>query len=220
MNKKKIIKLAICGTIALTVGTICILNGDDIIEYGTNIFHKFFPVENVMTTFSNTNVNIDISLIDKLHLIGDPSKCTDMGFLKHIADTEVICNLQKGELFSLIFGENSFTHKTILESDNILSFGCSQMRLATAHVAQDALALKGIILPEPTEVLLRNDHNYLVTLTGRYLELLHGKYSNPNQVWACWNCGEGNFKFANTGYIYKYTINMAKHIAHFGKILS
>ena len=220
MNKKKIIKLAICGTVLAVVGTMFAVNEEDILECGGKLFHKFFPMDNVIEAFSSNVIDIDIA--DKLHKIGDPSKCKDMVWLKHILDTETMCNLQKGELFSLLFGENSLSHKTIMEADGILSYGCSQVRLSTAHAIQDALTLKGIILPEPTDALLRNDHNYVVTLTGNYLKLLHEKFpNNPKMVWTSWNAGiEGLPRFASRMYDYPYTQNMLTNIAKFSKILN
>lgn len=216
MNRKKIIKLVIAGVAILIIGTVIIVNSQQIMEYGTQLYRNIIPMKETVVSAFNSN-SVELS---QLHAIGDPSKCTDMDFLKYIIETEKNCHLQKGELLSLIFGENSFTHKTVMDSGS-LSYGCSQMKLETAKGICTMLKDKGITIQTPTEDLLRNDHRYLINLTGRYLEILHQKFSNPLQVYTVYNAGEPNFlKFASNGYHYSYTDNMLANIKHFAGILN
>jgi len=210
MNKRKLVKIIVCGVVVVIVVTVLVINNEEVIHWGATLVEKMFP-ENCIAVTSDA----------ALHQIADPSKCTDLKWIQYVIDIEEKCHLQKGELVSLMFNENSLGHASRLEADGIMSYGASQMRLGTAKAAHAILKAKGIILQEPTIELLKNDRNYLTEITGRYLEHLHTLFpDNPRKVWNAWNAGvEALPRFASRNHIYEYTNNMIKHIAHFGPIV-
>jgi len=212
LNKKKIIKFVIGGTIIIIIGTIIYINGEQIMDFGRDLFEKFFPTDQMVSVFNSNGGDI----VDKLHQIGDPYKCHDINWLEHIYNTEQACKLKAGELFSLIANESSLNNITKMDGSS-LSYGVTQIKLPTAKIMYEALRLKGVALQMPTAALLQ-DKYYAVTLSGKYLQYLHSIYTDQNVIYHFWNLGNAT-AHAATHFIYEYTINMAEHIAKFSAIL-
>ena len=214
MRKKKLIKYIICGATVIAVGTVAILNREQLIDLTIDLIDKVLP--DAVTNVFNSN---PVDITDKLHLIGDPYKCFDIAFLKHIAEQEVICKLPKGELFGLIVNETSLNPINIMDSNGMVSYGATQIQFDRAKIAWEVLRKKGIHMAYPTIELLSKDKTYGIDLTSRYLQHLHSVCSNSNQVFHFWNCGNLT-KYASNNHVYEYTINISKHIAKFAKILN
>jgi len=212
LNKKKIIKFVIGGAIIVIIGTIIYINGEQIMDFGRDIFEKFFPTDKMVEAFSNSGGDI----VDKLTEIGAPYKCNDIPWLQHIYNTEQTCQLKAGELFGLIANESSLNNITKMDGGS-LSYGVTQIKLPTAKIMYEALKSKGISIQMPTAALLQ-DKYYAVTLSGRYLQYLKTIYTDQNVIYHFWNLGNTT-AHAATHCIYEYTINMAGHIAKFAGIL-
>jgi hypothetical protein len=212
LNKKKIIKFVIGGAIIVIIGSIIYINGEQIMDFGRDLFEKFFPTDQMVSAFNSNGGDI----VDKLHQIGDPYKCYDTNWLEHIYNTEQACKLKAGELFGLVANESSLNNITKMDGSS-LSYGVTQIKLPTAKIMYEALRLKGVALQMPTAALLQ-DKYYAVTLSGKYLQYLHSIYTDQNVIYHFWNLGNAT-AHAATHFIYEYTINMADHIAKFSAIL-
>jgi len=180
--------------------------------------NKEIKYVNSNTTYNNTAMQKQIKLTSRLTQIGSSSSCDDIEWLHYIVKMEKDCHLQRGELMSLIYSENSFTHKTVMDGGS-LSYGCSQMKLSTAMDAYRQIKSTGIQIAEPTENLLRNDKMYLTEFTGRYLQFMHNKLTNPYEVWTSYNKGFGNTQFKNSHYVCQYSNNIFKNMVNFASII-
>ena len=234
MAKSKFVKVVIkliCGFVLVVIMTTNgIIISANKVKASTLPITQKYTIENINTVFGNSTIDMDIfnnqyanntiknegDLMARLGKVGMTQNFTNTKRLMHIVKTEKRFGLDPCELLALCNTENSFTDRTIIEKDGITSYNCTQMRLPVAKVVHGRLAAKGINLPAPTENLMRNDSEYVITLTGSYLSDLHKQYPNKLQALTCYNAGEFRMNhFKSQGYKYQYTNSIMKSMSQF-----
>ena len=110
-----------------------------------------------------------------------------------------------------------------MDTNGKMSYGICQIQIDTARDAykkmQPMLNKMGIEIKAPTIQLIKEDSIYSIKFMGAYMKYLHSKYSNPNQALASYNGGEGNTKYASSGYEYSYTNVIKERQAEFKLII-